>query len=140
MSGGVSWPQQADQTRLASIGRNPELAGTDLGEGHAELPAHVEHGIDEWEAAFLYGEFEGRGRVRLERRGRDRDRADQRPRAAFRSPGSELGLAPECQGATDVELAAGGARKFCLRSGSTSTPDLSGLSRGRRVHGAHHYP
>jgi hypothetical protein len=69
------------------------------------LPAHVEHGIDQWEAAFLYGEF--RGVVVA-----DSSVADVivtsglSPKGGFSVTRLESVMAPECQGATDVELAA----------------------------------
>lgn len=71
------------------------------------LPAHVQHGIDEWEGAFLYGEF--RGMVVS-----DSSVADVivtsglAPKGGFSITRLESLIAPECQGATDVELAASG--------------------------------
>ena len=70
------------------------------------LPAHVQHGIDQWEAAFLYGEFQGQLVS-------DSSVADVivtsglAPKGGF-SITRLKALAPECQGATDIELDAGG--------------------------------
>jgi len=70
------------------------------------LPAHVQQGIDQWEAAFLYGEFQGQLVS-------DSSVADVivtsglAPKGGF-SITRLKALAPECQGATDVELDAGG--------------------------------
>jgi predicted Zn-dependent protease len=66
------------------------------------LPAHAEHGIREWEGAFLYGEFRGV-------MGSDSNAADV---LVFRGIAPSVGfstarlesMAPECLGATDVEL------------------------------------
>jgi predicted Zn-dependent protease len=71
------------------------------------LPAHVQHGIDEWEAAFLYGEFRA---VVVS----DSSVADVivtsgiAPKGGFSITRLESFMAPECQGATDIELAANG--------------------------------
>jgi len=70
------------------------------------LPAHVQQGIDQWEAAFLYGEFQGQLVS-------DSSVADVivtsglAPKGGF-SITRLKALAPECQGGTDVELDAGG--------------------------------
>lgn len=72
-----------------------------------DLPAHVRLGIDEWEAAFLYGEFRA---VVVS----DSSVADVivtsgiAPKGGFSVTRLESFMAPECQGATDVELAASG--------------------------------
>jgi predicted Zn-dependent protease len=72
------------------------------------LPAHVQHGIDEWEAAFLYGEFRA---VVVS----DSSIADVivtsglAPNSGFSVTRLESFTAPECQGATDIELAASGS-------------------------------
>ena len=72
-------------------------------EDAVNLPAHVRHGIAEWEAAFLYGEF--RGEVVS-----DSSVADVIVTSGIAPPGSfsitrlESLAAPECLGATDVEL------------------------------------
>ena len=71
------------------------------------LPAHVQHGIDEWEATFLYGEFRA---VVVS----DSSVADVivtsgiAPKAGFSVTRLESFMAQECQGATDIELAANG--------------------------------
>jgi predicted Zn-dependent protease len=71
------------------------------------LPAHVQHGIDVWEAAFLYGEFRA---VVVS----DSNLADVivtsglAPKGGFSVTRLQSFMAPECQGATDVELAASG--------------------------------
>lgn len=70
------------------------------------LPAHVQHGMSEWEAAFLYGEY----RAQLVS---DSSVADVivtsgiAPKGGF-SITRLHSLAPECQGATDIELDASG--------------------------------
>jgi predicted Zn-dependent protease len=72
------------------------------------LPAHVRHGIDVWEAAFLYGELRA---VVVS----DSTVADVivtsgiAPKGGFSVTRLESLMAPECQGATDVELAASGS-------------------------------
>lgn len=76
-------------------------------EDSLDLPAHVQHGIGEWEAAFLYGEFSG---IMVS----DSSTADVivrvgiAPKGGFAITRLERGAAPECQGATDIELSAGG--------------------------------
>jgi predicted Zn-dependent protease len=71
------------------------------------LPAHVRQGIDVWEAAFLYGEFRA---VVVS----DSNVADVivtsgiAPEGGFLVTRVESSMAPECQGATDIELAASG--------------------------------
>ncbi len=108
-------------------------------EDSLNLPAHVQHGIGEWEAAFLYGEFEGE--VVSDSTAADVIvRVGIAPKGGFSITRLERGLAPECQGATDVELSAGGdqiLRPIRILRGSPLYP---GLTRGRRVHGAHHDP
>jgi predicted Zn-dependent protease len=70
------------------------------------LPAHVQHGIGEWEAAFLYGEYQAELVS-------DSSIADVivtsgiAPKGGF-SITRLQSMAPECQGATDVELDASG--------------------------------
>jgi predicted Zn-dependent protease len=71
------------------------------------LPAHVQHGIDQWEAAFLYGEFKA---VVVS----DSNVADVIVTSGIAPEGGlsvarlESLMAPECQGATDIELTADG--------------------------------
>lgn len=71
------------------------------------LPAHVLNGIDQWEAVFLYGEFSG---IVVS----DSSTADVivktgiAPKGGFSITRLESMLAPECQGATDVELSSTG--------------------------------
>jgi hypothetical protein len=71
------------------------------------LPAHVEHAIGVWESAFLYGEFSA---VTVP----DSNAADVivttgiAPKGGFSITRLESLLAPECQGATDIELDASG--------------------------------
>ncbi len=71
------------------------------------LPAHVLHGIAQWEAAFLYGELRA---VLVS----DSSVADVivtsgiAPKGGFSVTRLESFMAPECQGATDVELDATG--------------------------------
>lgn len=70
------------------------------------LPAHVQNGIGQWEARFLYGEY----RAQLVS---DSSIADVivtsgiAPKGGF-SITRLQSMAPECQGATDIELDAGG--------------------------------
>lgn len=76
-------------------------------EDSLNLPAHVQHAIGEWEAAFLYGEF----RAVLVTDSNTADVIVQSgiaPKGGFSITRLESRLAPECQGATDVELAASG--------------------------------
>lgn len=70
------------------------------------LPAHVQHGVETWRAAFLYNEFDA---VRVA----DSNTADVIVRAGIpdkagfsvtRMPST---LAPECEGATDFDLPSG---------------------------------
>lgn len=71
------------------------------------LPAHVQHGIDQWEAAFLYGELRA---VVVS----DSSVADVivtsgiAPKGGFSVTRLESSVAPECEGATDIELATSG--------------------------------
>jgi predicted Zn-dependent protease len=73
------------------------------------LPLHVQHGIEQWEAVFLYGEFKG---VVVA----DSNSADVivttgiAPKGGFLVTRLESGMAPECQGATDIELTGTGER------------------------------
>jgi predicted Zn-dependent protease len=71
------------------------------------LPTHVQHGLGEWEAAFLYGEF----RSVVVSDSSDADvivTSGIAPKGGFSVTRLESSLAPECQGATDVELDASG--------------------------------
>jgi hypothetical protein len=76
-------------------------------EDSLNLPLHVQHGIDQWEALFLYGEFKG---VVVT----DSNTADVivttgiAPKGGFIVTRLESGMAPECQGATDIELTSTG--------------------------------
>jgi len=76
-------------------------------EDSLNLPAHVQQGIGEWEAAFLYGEFSG---IMVS----DSSTADVivrvgiAPKGGFSITRLERGAAPECQGATDIELSTSG--------------------------------
>jgi predicted Zn-dependent protease len=77
-------------------------------EDSLNLPSHVQQGIAQWEAAFLYGEFKGT----LVSDSSAADvivRVGLAPKGGF-SIGRLAGMAPECQGATDVELTASGNR------------------------------
>jgi predicted Zn-dependent protease len=71
------------------------------------FPVHVQHGIDQWQAAFLYGEFKG---VLVA----DSSVADVivtsgiAPKGGFSVTRLESFLAPECQGATDIVLGPNG--------------------------------
>jgi len=71
------------------------------------LPAHVQHGLGRWDAAFLYGEFRS---VVVS----DSSVADVivtsgiAPKGGFSVTRLESFMAPECQGATDIELDASG--------------------------------
>jgi len=87
-------------------------AGADLpvrfwAEDSLNLPAHVQGGIGRWEAVFLYGEFSG---VVVS----DSSTADVivttgiAPKGGFSIARLESGFAPECQGATDIELSSNG--------------------------------
>jgi predicted Zn-dependent protease len=67
------------------------------------LPEHVQNGIDQWKAAFLYGEFDAALVA-------DSNSADiiVRTGAALSSEGLIARMAaPECEGATDFDLPAG---------------------------------
>jgi predicted Zn-dependent protease len=87
-------------------------AGSDLpvrfwAEDSLNLPAHVQSGIEQWEAVFLYGEFSG---IVVS----DSSTADVivttgiAPKGGFSITRLESMLAPACQGATDVEESASG--------------------------------
>jgi hypothetical protein len=76
-------------------------------EDSLNLRGHVEHAIGQWEAAFLYGEFSAVAVA-------DSSTADVIVRTGL-APGGGFSVtrleslfAPECQGATDIELAASG--------------------------------
>jgi predicted Zn-dependent protease len=75
-------------------------------EDSLNLPSHVQQGIAQWEAVFLYGEFKGTLVS-------DSSSADVIVRVGIAPKGGFsitrlAGMAPECQGATDVELAPAG--------------------------------
>lgn len=75
-------------------------------EDSLNLPAHVLSGIGQWEAVFLYGEFSGTVVS-------DSSTADVIVKTGIAPKGGFSitrlgGMAPECQGATDVELSASG--------------------------------
>lgn len=88
------WPQSRQPVRIWA-------------EDALNLPAHVQHGIDEWEAAFLYGEFRA---VVVP----DSSVADVivtsgiAPNSGLSVTRLESLMAPECQGATDFQFAASG--------------------------------
>jgi predicted Zn-dependent protease len=71
------------------------------------LPSHVQQSISQWETAFLYGELRA---VVVS----DSSVADVivtsgiAPKGGFSITRLESFMAPECQGATDIELAANG--------------------------------
>jgi hypothetical protein len=75
-------------------------------EDSLNLPAHVQHGIEVWKAAFLYGEFDA---VMIA----DSNAADIVVRAGTPVKGGfsvirlASALAPECEGGTDFELPPG---------------------------------
>ena len=76
-------------------------------EDSLNLPDHVQRAIVQWEAAFLYGEFSG---ILVS----DSSTADVivrtgiAPKGGFTITRLESAMAPECQGATDIELSASG--------------------------------
>ena len=77
----------------------------------------------QWEAAFLYREFEGEvvsdsSAADVIVRSRDRVR-----KGDSRLPGSSAGLAPECEGATDVELSLDGDADSPPDPGLRESPD-----------------
>jgi predicted Zn-dependent protease len=75
-------------------------------EDSLNMPSHVQQGIAQWEAVFLYGEFSGT----LVSDSSAADvivRVGIAPKAGF-SITRLAATAPECQGATDVELAPAG--------------------------------
>ncbi|HET6798787.1 MAG TPA: hypothetical protein VFH40_16645 [Gemmatimonadales bacterium] len=71
-----------------------------------ELPAHVQHGIDQWKSGFLYGEFDA---ILVQ----DSSVADVVVRAGPPDKGGfsvtrlASAMAPECEGGTDFELPLG---------------------------------
>jgi predicted Zn-dependent protease len=76
-------------------------------ENSLNLPAHVQQGIEQWEAVFLYGEFSGT----LVSDSSAADvivRVGIAPKGGFSITRLARGMAPECQGATDVELSVTG--------------------------------
>jgi hypothetical protein len=76
-------------------------------EDSLSLPAHVEHALGVWEAAFLYGEFSGA----LVPESTSADvivRVGIAPKGGFSVTRLESLMAPECQGATDIELSTSG--------------------------------
>jgi predicted Zn-dependent protease len=75
-------------------------------EDSLNMPSHVQQGIAGWEAVFLYGEFSGTMVP-------DSSTADVIVRVGIAPKGGfsitrHAAMAPECQGATDVELAPAG--------------------------------
>ena len=76
-------------------------------EDSLNLPAHVESGISQWEGAFLYGEFSG---IQVtDSAGADVIvRVGIAPKSGFSIVRMESVLAPECQGATDIQLSPDG--------------------------------
>jgi len=90
------WPQERLQVRFWA-------------EDTLNLPVHVQHALGQWQAAFLYGEFRGELVA-------DSSVADVivtsglAPKGGFSVTRLESSMAPECQGATDIELDAGGTR------------------------------
>ena len=97
-------------------------------EDSLNLPAHVQHGIGEWEAAFLYGEFSGTMVP-------DSSTADVIVRVGIAPKGGFAitrleAAAPECQGATDIELSPGGdqvIRPVRVYVDPRFTPDAPGV-------------
>ena len=102
--------------RIVTTGTGPDTlsfhwGGADLPvrfwvEDSLNMPAHVEQGIAQWEAVFLYGEFSGTIVS-------DSSAADVIVRVGIAPKGgfsiARFGAAaPACQGATDVELAPAG--------------------------------
>jgi len=85
----------------------PDLPVKYWAQDSLNLPLHVQHGIDQWEAMFLYGEFKG---VVVS----DSNTADVivttgiAPKGGFLVIRLDSGMAPECQGATDIELTSTG--------------------------------
>jgi predicted Zn-dependent protease len=76
-------------------------------ENSLDLPSHVQQGIEQWEAVFLYGEFSGT--LVSDSSGADVIvRIGIAPKGGFSITRLARGMAPECQGATDVELSAAG--------------------------------
>src|ERR687897_1800824 len=78
-------------------------------ENSLNLPSHVQQGIEQWQAVFLYGEFSGT----LVSDSSSADvivRVGIAPKGGFSITRLSGGMAPECQGATDVELAPFGNR------------------------------
>jgi predicted Zn-dependent protease len=76
-------------------------------ENSLNLPSHVQQGIEQWEAVFLYGEFSGT--VVSDSSAADVIvRVGIAPKGGFSITRLASGMAPECQGATDVELAVSG--------------------------------
>ncbi|MEA2723200.1 MAG: Matrixin [Gemmatimonadales bacterium] len=93
---GFHWPQSRLPVRFWA-------------EDTLNLPVHVQHAIGQWQAAFLYGEFRGELVA-------DSSVADVivtsgiAPKGGFSVTRFESFMAPECQGATDVELDGSGHR------------------------------
>ena len=76
-------------------------------EDSLNVPALVQQGIERWEAVFLYGEFSGT----LVSDSTAADvivRVGIAPKGGFSITRLARALAPECQGATDIELSAAG--------------------------------
>jgi predicted Zn-dependent protease len=69
-----------------------------------DLPAHVQHAIDTWEAAYLYGEYQ----AEIVSDSNDADvivRGVPAPlKAAARTTRMHSALAQECAGATDIDI------------------------------------
>lgn len=83
-----------------------------------DLPSHIQRAVDTWEAAYLYGEFRGQLvsdsiSAQVIVRG-----VPAPPEAAARATRLPSALAPECRGATDVDI----------------TPDLTQLRLPIRIY------
>ena len=78
-------------------------------EDSLNLASHVQQGIAQWEAVFLYGEF--RGALVSDSSAADVIvRVGIAPKGGFSITRLARGMAPECQGATDVEVSPAGSQ------------------------------
>jgi hypothetical protein len=93
------------------------------------LPGHMAHAIDVWESAFLYGEFQAT--LVSDSAGADVVVVAGDPTTAVRAKRLHSASAPECSGATDLDVDVENRRlRLPIRLFIAATlPDVPGLER-----------